>query len=134
MGRLSPLDERDRHGFNDNWWCAGGRPPMVGETQVTRPSLEFVPPEESEHMSEIASRLEQLEAAPRLLGNWVIDYSNMRPDDPRVPEALHRVVWSTRWGCAWEADLGPLSKAAFDLLHRYYPDDPWTAKTPHWFD
>ena len=49
-----------------------------------------------------------------------------------VGEALHLVVRATRYGCL-DADSGNYFRRAFTLLHKRYPRDPWTRKTPYWF-
>ena len=68
--------------------------------------------------------------ANAFLGGIVFDFAARKPDDPRLPEALHYVVRTTRTGCR----NGEVSKKAFDLLHRRYKTSPWTAKTPYWYD
>jgi hypothetical protein len=73
-----------------------------------------------------------LGAAPNYISQQVIQWANRTPADPRVPEALHLAVKSTRFGCT-DKDTGQWSKAAFDLLHRKYPNTIWAKKTPHWF-
>jgi outer membrane protein assembly factor BamD (BamD/ComL family) len=62
----------------------------------------------------------------------VIQWANSHPADPRVPEALHLAVKTTRYGCT-DKDSARWSKAAFDVLHNKYPNSPWTKKTPYWF-
>ena len=66
------------------------------------------------------------------LSREAVEWANKHPDDPRVPEALHRAVWASRWRDS-DADTRKFSKAAFDVLHTRYPKSPWTAKTPYWF-
>ncbi len=77
-------------------------------------------------------RLLATRAAPLYFANSVLPWAKAHPQDPRVPEALHFFVRSTRFGCAHES-IGPYSKEAFDRLHRDYPDSPWTEKTKYWF-
>jgi hypothetical protein len=74
-----------------------------------------------------------LGAAPNYISQQVLQWANRSPDDPRVPEALHLAVNTTRFGCTDEQS-GRWSKAAFDLLHRKYPNTPWAKKTKYWFD
>jgi hypothetical protein len=50
-----------------------------------------------------------------------------------VPEALHRVVVATRYGCN-DGETGMYSKQAFTMLHSKYPKSEWTAQTPYWFN
>ncbi len=73
---------------------------------------------------------------------WSLDYllkqamewARSHPDDPRVPEALHRGV---RRGYPYGGGTpayGKTAKAAFEMLHQKYPKSPWTAKTPYWYN
>jgi hypothetical protein len=62
----------------------------------------------------------------------MIQWATKDPDDPRLPEALHLAVNATRYGCG-DKDTGRWSKAAFDLLHRKYPNTTWAKKTKYWF-
>lgn len=69
-------------------------------------------------------------------GAWLaaqtLVWANSHPQDPRLPEALHLVVQAGRRACRGlqPAEYG---RAAFDLLHRRYPDSAWTRKTPYWY-
>ncbi|MBZ5529154.1 MAG: hypothetical protein LAN71_14800 [Acidobacteriia bacterium] len=78
------------------------------------------------------SAITKLPAAPVWLGEQAIAFAKSHPEDARVPEALHRVVKATRFGCE-DKGTGTTSKAAFQLLHRRYPASEWTKKTPLWF-
>ena len=77
-------------------------------------------------------KLVALEHAPNYLGKAVIDWAKNNAADPRVPEALHLVVRSTRYGCGND-ETSTVSKEAFQLLHKNYPKSEWTKKTPYWF-
>jgi hypothetical protein len=92
----------------------------------------FVSPAERAVAEQEWSALLRIDSGPNELGRRVLDWAKRNPTDPRVPEALHRVVRATRYGCTNER-TGAISKAAFDLLHSRYPKSSWTAKTPHWF-
>lgn len=63
----------------------------------------------------------------------VLAYAQAHPDDPRVPLALHLAVRGTRIGCKDKA-TGPASRAAFQFLHKRYPNNPWTAQTKYWYE
>ncbi|WP_058188413.1 hypothetical protein [Terracidiphilus gabretensis] len=88
-------------------------------------------------------RLKQLPDSADLLGQRVLDYAKTNPADPNLPEALHLTVRATRYGCAktipnpnnspQSSSHSPTSKAAFQLLHKNFPNSPWTAKTPYYF-
>ncbi len=77
-------------------------------------------------------KLSAIGAAPLYFAPAVLDWAKAHPDDPRVPEALHYFVRSTRFGCV-DRSIGPYSREAFNLLHRKYPKSEWTKKTPYWY-
>jgi TolA-binding protein len=62
----------------------------------------------------------------------VLECSEKHPDDPRVPEALSRAVKNTRMNCN-NARTSALSEAAFDLLHKRYPNTTWAKSTKYWY-
>ena len=76
--------------------------------------------------------LDAIDAAPNHLGRIIVDWARRHPEDRRAPEALHRVVRATRYGCTTDA-TGDVSRTAFDLLHRRYPKSEWAARTRYWF-
>ena len=125
--RHSDLDYEMRGPTNwgQEWWCGGPDPRPVtldyrprflgGEGPLTRR-----PPDEP---------------ASVFLGERVLAYADRHPRDPRVAEALHRVVRVTRYGCARGLDAnGRISHTAFTRLHRDYPRSEWAKETPYWFN
>jgi tetratricopeptide (TPR) repeat protein len=78
----------------------------------------------------------QIEAAAPWQATYLlkesIEWARARPDDPRVPRALHMAVAASRYRST-DAQTGKYSKEAFDLLHRRYPNSEWTVRTPHWY-
>ncbi|HEY8412717.1 MAG TPA: hypothetical protein VIK76_14995, partial [Pyrinomonadaceae bacterium] len=139
VGRDAPLYEQDQ--YRDNWWCGSSFVPATDEenreviqftatTSINPPP--FLSPPEADRGAKERAALNALGAAPNYLSKQVIQWANSHPDDPRVPEALHLAVKSTRYGCS-DKDTGRWSKAAFDLLHRKYPNSTWAKKTPYWF-
>ena len=78
------------------------------------------------------ARLTAFGAAPNYISQQVIQWATKNPADPRVPEALHLAVKSTRYGCS-DKQTGRWSKAAYDLLHKQYPKSVWAKRTPYWF-
>jgi tetratricopeptide (TPR) repeat protein len=65
-----------------------------------------------------------------------LEWAGDDPNDPRVPEALHLAVAGTRHATLYSKsndETGTLSRKCFQLLHKRYPDSPWTAKTPYWY-
>ncbi len=77
-------------------------------------------------------RLVSLGAAPNYLAAQVLAWAKKHPEDPRVPEALHRAVRATRVGCR-DNDTARYSKLAFQFLHHQYPDSEWAKKTRYWY-
>lgn len=62
----------------------------------------------------------------------ILAFEAVHPDDPRIPEALHQGVQLTRTGAACGSEeTTKLSKRAFQLLHKRFPKDAWTKKTPY---
>ncbi len=141
--------------FGDNWWCRfvpsqEGQPTNGGFYRLFStlraplrqiysggvvPEPAFLPVQDKTTAAEELNALAELPSAPRWLGQFTLAWATAHPDDPRVPEALHNVVRSWRYGCT-ETDLKDApnySKDAFEILHSRYPDNDWTKKTPYWF-
>jgi hypothetical protein len=95
--------------------------------------LAFLTEGEKEAVTAEWASLLKVPAAADWLGRQVLDWSKAHPDDARVPEALHRVVVASRYGCN-DVDTGSYSKKAFTLLHSRYPKSAWTAQTPYSFN
>jgi hypothetical protein len=115
-----------------------GEVPVSREQPLPEPAI-FTPVEQKAAAGQYAALLQQ-PTASFYLGHRVLDYAKDHPSDPAVPEALHLTVRSTRYGCDAYAttpeaskDRKAISKAAFQLLHRDYPNSPWTAKTPYYY-
>jgi hypothetical protein len=140
--------------YRQNWWCGWKRPPSVKDADYigndydnrskisgalkvlypadALPSPEFLGAAERAQAEKEWSALAATGAAIEPLGTAVMNFAKSHSDDPRVPEALHRVVQVSRYGC-YGAPNATYSKAAFDLLRTRYPDSEWTKKTPYWF-
>lgn len=139
LRRDAPMHEQDS--LRDNWWCSAAFEPATAEENreaiqftATTSSMApaFLSPAEVERGATEVKALKSFGAAPNYLSKQVIQWATAHPDDPRVPEALHLSVRTTRYGCG-DAQTARWSKAAFDLLHKKYPNSPWTKKTPYWF-
>ena len=96
----------------------------------------MTPPEFLKSSQALANRqaatIHSLGTAPNYLCKVAIEWSEKNPNDPRSPEALHLAVRSTRYGCT-NQETGRWSKAAYDLLHRRYPNTVWAKNTKYWF-
>ena len=141
IGRDSPLNQQDS--YRDNWWCgATFGPPTerVAEeedetTSFTKSSISsplFLNEAQRQAGTKEWAKLKGLGAMPNYLSKQVIQWATKDPSDKRVPEALHLAVNATRYGCT-DKETGRWSKAAFDLLHRQYPNTTWAKKTKYWF-
>ena len=116
--------------FSPEWWCA--ETPGVPPAPV--PSSAALSPAERKIAEAELQRIQDAGPAQTFLAPIVMSWSNTHPDDPRVPEALHRLVRVTRYGCYGVPGNGVISKTAFDLLHSRFPNNEWTKQTPYWFD
>ena len=139
IGRRTPLNQQDS--YRDNWWCGAAFYPTEGDNESeviaftgrsTHPLL-FLSAAEKAAGEREWNTLVPKGAAPNYISQQVVQWATRTPDDPRVPEALHLAVTTTRFGCTDE-NTGRASKAAFDLLHRKYPNSPWAKKTKYWFN
>ena len=146
-GRLTPIAERDI--YRDNWWCEvslatgtdsdssdvsedGSETPGKTIPPATPVTLDFVTSDQAALAKRERSQLISLGAAPNYLAREAIEWAKRDPNDPRVAEALHIAVTSTRYGCT-DKESPKWSKAAFDLLHKRFPQSIWAKKTPYWF-
>lgn len=139
IGRTIPLTQQDS--YRDNWWCSASFQPATAEENrevvqftavTTGKPPRFLSPADSAKAEKEWSTLSSFGTAPNYIVKQVVQWANTHPNDPRVPEALHLAVRTTRYGCT-DKDSTRWSKTAFDVLHRKYPNNPWTKKTPYWF-
>jgi len=134
VNRTSAIAEMDS--YRDNWWCADPPTAMSFDENGNSKPNAISPPEFLKASQSVAAReaaaLRALGPGPNYLSQTVINWGNKNPRDARVPEALHLVVKATRYGCT-DKDTGRWSKAAFDLLHRRYPNSSWAKETKYWF-
>lgn len=119
-GRNTPLEEMDSG--RQNWWCDATELPADSD----RPT--FLQGKEAPEDAGFGWL-----SGPNHVGRMVLDYAKKYPDDPRLPEALHRTVRATRFGC-FGSPFGEVSKGAFELLHKRFPKSEWAAKTKYWFE
>jgi len=131
--RSATLGEIDN--FRDNWWCeplkdGGGR--IRADRDPSVPAPAYLSGTEVAQLKEETARLAGVAVAPNVLAAEVLAYAKLHPDDERVPEALHLVVRSTRFGCT-DAETTKWSEKAFLLLHEHYPKSEWTMKTKYYY-
>ena len=140
IGRTTALEEIDS--YRDNYWCASpptsmSGPSAEGEGEEGKPKTQALPPPEFLKPSQALAAtqfaaLQALGTAPNYFCRIAIAWTEKNPADPRAPEALHLAVRSTRYGCT-DDQTGRWSKAAYELLHRRYPNTTWAKNTKYWF-
>ena len=98
------------------------------------PLLKLVDHNELEMLSNIAS-------GPRFLAKSAVKWSQTTTlfgriigTDEHLPETLHQIVKSTRYGCERDGPHGEYSQKVFRILHDNYPGSIWAKKTPYWFN
>lgn len=129
-----PLNIRDI--YRRNWWRpyetsspAGQRENLQGHAEEL---LQLLPEGLIEKAQEENRLLSDI-AAPNYLADTVIKYASENPKDPRVPKALHLAVQATRYAGFKDEETSRYSRKAFQILHRGYPGNEWTEKTPYWY-
>ncbi|HLH19580.1 MAG TPA: hypothetical protein VKX45_20315 [Bryobacteraceae bacterium] len=121
--------------FRDNWWLLG-RPPALGELYESGQNgpPDFLPAgDRAEGEKQSASLQQTAGNGVNYLCAAAIAWARAHPQDLRVPEALHLAVRATRYGLGADKESSRYSKEAFDLLHRRYPNSPWTKQTKYWY-
>ncbi len=73
-----------------------------------------------------------LKTSTGFIGDHVLARVKSHASDPDLPWLLHVVVASTRGGCL-DANAKQLSREAFGVLHKRFPRDEWTRKTPYFY-
>jgi hypothetical protein len=147
--RSTPMQQIDS--YRDNWWCTdiGSYPEEGIYAKYDRwgendPNLKFkdrpdapaypsfLSPEELEAARSQWRQLSGLGTGPNYLARQTLNWAKEEPQDPRIPEALHLAVRSTRYGCD-NRETSRLSHQAFKLLHGRYPNSKWAIETPFWY-
>lgn len=131
--------------YHNNWWCKPWQNSgSYDQTQPKPPVPLFLADNRQPSADADYQKLIQFPDSASVIGQRIIDYANSHPDDPQVPEALALTVLSTHYACQnWQdhstptgsnaTEYTPVSKAAFELLHRRYPKSPWTLKTRYYY-
>jgi tetratricopeptide (TPR) repeat protein len=146
VARTTRMDKIDN--FRDNWWCGDvgteiDQVNFVKDWRPWRPHLSASVPKDAPSAPPFLSMAQQKDGeaqwqqlatsgpGSRYLTREALAWAKAKPLDPRVPEALHLAVRSTRYGCG--GDVSKLSHQAFTLLHEKYPNSKWAKATPFWY-
>jgi hypothetical protein len=126
--------------LRNNWWCKPwGQSQYSGEAKPTpAPNVSFLPADALSRADSEFQQLQQLPDSVVVIGQRVMDYAKAHPDDSNIPEALALVVRAGHYACqpysgSDKSEYTPVSKAAFELLHRRYPKSPWALKTRYYY-
>jgi hypothetical protein len=140
IGRTSAVDGIDS--YRDNYWCTeppvpqaiplGDEDPQAANKARPVAVPDFLKASQASGARQFTA-IQALGTAPNYFCKLAIEWANANPTDPRSPEALHLAVRSTRYGCT-DKETGKWSKAAFDLLHKRYPNTKWANATKYWFN
>jgi hypothetical protein len=133
--------------YRNNWWCSPGpgsnigawflaeamrlSPPLLDLYGKEQPHARFLSAEEKSIAENESRKLDSIPAAPDWIGQTAFSWARSHPDDPRSPEALHLAVRATHYAC--DTGASGISKRAFELLHRRYPQSEWARKTKYWY-
>jgi hypothetical protein len=135
--------------YRDNWWCTdvGAQVDQINyvkDESLSREGLtvalpkevsappSFLSPDQQKAADAEWQQLARSGAGSSYLTRETLAWAKAKPQDPRVPEALHFAVRSTRYGCD-DAQVSKLSHQAFRLLHSRYPNSKWAKQTPYWY-
>lgn len=125
-GELRMLRVHHLYGTNTPFGYEHALHRVFGDQRVGVP--DFLNEAERSRLNREADQLKNLEDGPTWLCKRVLTWAKAHPEDPRIPEALHYAVRTTRIGGATE-----LSKACFQILHKKYGKTSWADKTPFYF-
>jgi hypothetical protein len=133
--------------YRDNWWCAsmyGGanwadNPGIYADPSMKAADLDagfpfptWLTESQKKAAQEEWSKLTALGTAPNYLAQQVLARAQQDANDPLLPQALYLTVRATRFGCS-DTETSALSKAAFEFLHKHYPESEWAAKTKYYY-
>jgi hypothetical protein len=115
FSRDEPLGRIDN--LRDNWWCTTSpNHPYSGEDKpASAPPALFISKSDRERAAAERTSIDKLGPAPNYFGSVVLAWARTHREDPTVPEALHRVVRATRYGCT-DSGTTAISRAAFSTV------------------
>lgn len=138
---LDPSWIQAQTGLAPVWGCHGAAGSDTADSPSSAPRISAATPvqflSDAEHAQARAemARLGALPIRSKWLADALLPWAATKPDDPEAPKALALLVASTRLECEGAPASTPRrqSKDAFDLLHKLWPQNEWTARTKYWF-
>ncbi|MBC7999874.1 MAG: hypothetical protein IAF58_18105 [Leptolyngbya sp.] len=126
----------DSYGDSSGWWWSE-KPVEAAPNDGDGAKVEtfkplFINAAQQKELAGQLAKLKTVDCAPNYFAKVILAYAKAHPSDPRLPEALHYGVKSTRYGMTTSATTA-LSKEMFSLLHTKYKGNSWTKQTPYWF-
>lgn len=138
LGRESGAPPKEIDSIRGNWWCVEEES-LKGESHYdhypfTYPKAypQFLTAAQTAEAKKEHQQLAVTGASATSLAKRALDFATLNPGNPATPQILHLAVRSTRYGCT-DDDTLKLSKANFDFLHKRFPGNEWTKKTPYYF-
>ena len=139
-----PARRFDLSGYNPGgWWCwqdqksaypfpqaSDLRELLYGGGAVPAPA--FISVDERQRAAAERDAFRSAGDARSFLAREAITWARATPADPRAAEALARVVDGWRHACGSE-DGSSITREAFTVLHRQYPNSEWAKRTRYWY-
>jgi hypothetical protein len=126
--------------LRNNWWCKPWSQSQYSDEAkpMPVPNVGFLPADALSRADSEYQQLQQLPDSVIVIGQRVLDYAKAHPEDSNIPEALALVVRAGHYACqrfsgSDKSEYTPVSKAAFELLHRRYPKSLWALKTRYYY-
>jgi len=112
------------------WALSTGSHPWQSdsESKLSEATLALVKADERAKATKEQKPLDTLKSPLRVATEWTIQYGMLHPEDERIPAALLRINKRSKY-----AGDSPMSKRAFEFMHKTYPAHPLTKQVKYWF-
>lgn len=122
----------DSYGDSSGWWWSAKPIATDFAEEVEKIEPAFLSAADKAQAKAEIAKLAKAATAPNYLTRAVLSRAKTNPADPRIAQALHLAVKSTRYGTTDDATTA-LSKQAFTLLHSKFKTSTWAKQTPYWY-
>jgi hypothetical protein len=130
------------HVFQRTWWCAFSssfekkREWPADESEVltalyrsSTPAPSFLTRQERAAVTSERAALAKLGTGAVYLADQAVEWAKSRPQDLDAAEALAHAVEGTHWASCGDPNVSAHSRAAFQSLHKLFPQTEWARKT-----